>query len=103
MADFTPGPWSVADKIPYEVQEVTGHDDETVADIYGVAPQQVRGNAQLISAAPDLYAACQRACEFCAFTRRFHGDTSDAAFVDESHAVFEILLDAIAKAEREEA
>jgi hypothetical protein len=71
MSKHTPGPWT-ANGTAIEAEAPNGRSD-TVAHVYGDRDAPVRGspraNAALISASPDLLAACEAALE--TFERRF--------------------------------
>lgn len=113
MSKHTPGPWSRADEKPtrpYYVAQVchahlpwayvaagepTGGSGWPALDEDNI--DEMKANAQLIAAAPDLLKACQTALDLlCASCRAWRKGACDAICEDrESH---NILQDAIQKA-----
>lgn len=68
MTDWTPGPWRSVESVPAEgahVFWITGGEGKHETDVATVAGGKIRNrsnaNANLIAAAPDLYAALAEA------------------------------------------
>jgi hypothetical protein len=64
---YTPGPWEVKEKRGYiEIRETVSPDHDLVATVDAVPPgiaRDIRENARLISAAPELLEAGRKAVE----------------------------------------
>ena len=63
MADFTPGPWLVNDRVIHS-HEIKSSGCELIADVFNFSKDQnAIANANLISAAPDMYEALSELIE----------------------------------------
>ena len=56
--EFTPGPWEVNERLMYSI-EIKSTERELLADVFKVQHGDYVKNANLISAAPDMYEACK--------------------------------------------
>lgn len=68
MGAHSPGPWSDKGRMNGGISIIFGDNPFNIvcANIGGASLAQVRANARLISAAPDLLSACKRVMELAA-------------------------------------
>ena len=63
MSEFTPGPWRKGDvgeiMLNNKYREIIS-DDGKIGLVYGIIDQDNKANANLIAAAPELYAALEK-------------------------------------------
>lgn len=68
MPDFVPGPWRLdMTEVLSEALYVRSPEGRILAQVVQPLrePGSVEGTAHLIAAAPELYAACEAACQSC--------------------------------------
>lgn len=59
-AAHTPGPWFIDDNFIVPKESEDGSKNGAIADVFGDDELQQAANARLISAAPELLAACEK-------------------------------------------
>ena len=98
----TPGPWFVVPGVPDQhghTRAIVYHGNENICNLYVAGRKRddtVLGDAALISAAPELLAAC-KAAQDALYVCVSGGETG----FDKKHDALDVLRAAIAKAENQ--
>jgi hypothetical protein len=97
-AEFTPGPWVVAYHDSNGQAVVSGKHTEVCTCWHhsvGSIVKQMRANAHLIAAAPDLYSAATDALAGWRYIRAQHGDLDGVGWDRVEQALTEALAKAV--------